>query len=92
MEAWGYENIAYIFSFISKRSILFNEVYLYVDSSEKVCIPQGFPGGLDGKDRLQCGRPGSSPWVGKAWQSTPLFLPGESPWTEESGRLQSMGL
>ena len=34
-------------------------------------------------------------WVGKipwrrAWQPTPVFLPGESPWTEESGRLQSI--
>ena len=33
-------------------------------------------------------------WVGKipwrrAWQSTPVFLPGEYPWTEEPGRLQS---
>ena len=25
-------------------------------------------------------------------QSTPVFLPGEFPWTEEPGRLQSMGL
>jgi len=37
-------------------------------------------------------KPGFSPWVRKipwrrAWQSTPLFLPGESPWTEETGRL-----
>ena len=36
-------------------------------------------------------------WVGKipwrrAWQSTPLFLPGECPWTEEPGVLQSLGL
>ena len=23
----------------------------------------------------------------KAWQPTPVFLPGESPWTEEPGRL-----
>ena len=30
------------------------------------------------------------PWR-KAWQPTPVFLPGESPWTEEPGRLQSMG-
>ena len=35
-------------------------------------------------------------WVGKipwrrAWQPTLLFLPRESPWTEEPGRLQSMG-
>ena len=44
---------------------------------------------------LQCGRPGFDPWVGKipwrsAWQPTPVCLPGESPWTEEPGRLQSM--
>ena len=35
-------------------------------------------------------------WVEKifwrrAWQPTPVFLPGESPWTEEPGRLQSIG-
>ena len=27
----------------------------------------------------------------RARQPTPVFLPGESPWTEEPGRLQSMG-
>ena len=37
------------------------------------------------------------PWVGKIpWQSewlpTPVFLPGESPWTEDPGGLQSMGV
>ena len=26
----------------------------------------------------------------RAWQSTPVFLPGKSPWTEEPGRLQSI--
>ena len=35
------------------------------------------------------------PWVGKmpwrrARQPTPVFLPGESPWTEEPGGLQSI--
>ena len=35
------------------------------------------------KNHLQCGRPGFDPWVGKiprrrAWQPTPVFLPGES--------------
>ena len=47
---------------------------------------------------LQCRshrRPGFDPWVGKipwrrAWQLTPVFFPGESPWTEASGGLQSM--
>ena len=57
----------------------------------------GFPDGSDSKRiHLQCGRPGFDPWVGKiswrrAWQPTPVFLPGESPWTEEAGGLQSMG-
>ena len=46
------------------------------------------PHGSDGKE--------SSTWVRKilwkrAWQPTPVFLPGESPWTEEPGVLQSMG-
>ena len=36
--------------------------------------------------------PGSRrfPWR-RAWQLTPVFLPGETPWTEKPGRLQSMG-
>ena len=28
----------------------------------------------------------------RAWQRIPGVLPGETPWTEEPGRLQSMGL
>ena len=28
----------------------------------------------------------------RAWQLTPVFLPGDSPWTEEPVGLQSMGL
>ena len=37
---------------------------------------------------------GFHPWVGKtpwrrAWQPTPVFLPGE--WTEEPGRLPNIG-
>jgi len=45
---------------------------------------------------LQCGKPGFDFWVGKipwrrAWQPTPVFSPGGSPWTEEPGGLQSMG-
>ena len=40
--------------------------------------------------------PGFDPWIGKvpwgrAWQPTPIFLSGESPWAEEPGGLQSMG-
>ena len=30
--------------------------------------------------------------LGREWLPTPLFLPGEIPWTEEPAGLQSMGL
>ena len=45
---------------------------------------------------LQHRRPRFDPWVGKipwrrAWQPSPVFLLGESPWTEEPCGLQSMG-
>ena len=44
----------------------------------------------------RCKRCTFNSWVGKipwrrAWQPTPVFLPGESPWTEEPGRLQFIG-
>ena len=57
----------------------------------------GFPGGSDSKESpCNAGEPEFDPWVGKipwrrAWQPTPVFLPGESPWTEKPGGLQSMG-
>ena len=40
---------------------------------------------------------GFDPCIGKiswnrAWQPTPVFLPGESPWTKEPGKLQAIGL
>ena len=59
----------------------------------------GFPASASGKEAAcQCRKckrcrfnplTGKIPWR-KAWQPTPVFLPGESPWTEEPGRLQSM--
>ena len=55
-----------------------------------------FPGGSDSKNPSAVWRPGFDTWFGKIpwrreWLFTPIFLPGESPWTEEPGRLQSMG-
>ena len=50
-------------------------------------IIRGFPGGTSGKEptcqHKRCKRLGFDPWVGKirwrrAWQPTPVFLPGES--------------
>ena len=45
---------------------------------------------------LQCRKTRFDPWIGKIpwireWQPNPVFLPGESPWTEEPGGLQSIG-
>ena len=62
---------------------------------------QGSPGSASGKEpACQCRRSkrhGFDSWVGKipwrrAWQPTPIFLPGESPWTVEPGRQQPLGL
>ena len=63
----------------------------------KLVSSLGFPGGSDGKESTcNAGNLGLVPELGRspwrrAWQPTPVFLPGESPWTEEPGRLQPMG-
>ena len=63
------------------------------------CI-RGFPCGSGGKEpALQSRRPkscGFNPWIetmswSRAWQPSPVFLPGKSPWTEEPDKLQPMG-
>ena len=63
-------------------------------------VNYSFPGGSSGKEpTCQCRRHkrhGFSLWVGKiswrrAWQPTPEFLLGESPWTEEPGGVQYIG-
>ena len=59
----------------------------------------GFPGGTSGKETAcqlrKCKACGFNLWFRKmpwrrAWEPTPVFLPGESPWTEEPSRLQSI--
>ena len=63
-----------------------------------LCISLGLPWWLRWERIcLKCRRPGFDPRVGKihwrkGWQPTPVFLSGEFPWTEETGRLQSMVL
>ena len=63
-------------------------------------MTSGFPGGTNGKEPAfqcrRCERLGFDPWVGKipwrrARQPRPVFLPGESPWTEEPGGLRFIG-
>ena len=59
----------------------------------------GFPGGAIGKEpACQCRRHkryGFDPWVRKmpwrrTWLTTPVSMPGESPWTAEPAGLESM--
>ena len=61
---------------------------------------QGFPGDTSdlyhwpakarGKDRSVRSL-GWQDQLRRAWQPSPVFLPGESPWTEKPGGLQSIG-
>ena len=51
-----------------------------------------FPGGSDCKESTcNAGDLGWEVPLEKGWLPTPVFLPGEPPWTEEPGGLQSMG-
>ena len=68
--------------------------------SRHVFPNQGFPGGASDKEAAcqwrRFHRGGFDPWLEKipwrrAWQPTSVFLPRESPWTEEPGGLQSTG-
>ena len=76
----------------------------YLESINDITITYvksvGFPGGASSKEpACQCRRQrrqgfgprfGKIPWR-REWHPTPVFLPGESPWVEEPGGLQSMG-
>ena len=61
----------------------------------KLGVIFSFPGGSEVKaSACKVGDLGSIPGFGKSpggGQPTPVFLPGESPWTEEPGGLESMG-
>ena len=58
----------------------------------KLCLPGGTGGkesACKAEDPVQSLSPEDS--LERAWQPTPVFLPGKSPWTEEPGGLQSLG-
>ena len=66
------------------------------DNILTVALKMGFLGGSDDKESASnVGDLGLIPGLGRsptrAWQPTPVFLPGEFPQTVESGGLQSMG-
>ena len=84
----SYYKVVYFYSFLHfLQQIAYTYTFIW-----------GFPGGASVKEpTCQCRRHEmlirylgqKIPWR-RAWQPTPVFLPGESPWTEEPGRLQSI--
>ena len=77
---------------------MYIHIYIYVYTHTHTYI-RGFPCGAKGKEPAcqfrTLKRCGMNPWVQKipwrrAWQPAPVFW--RIPWTEETGRLQSMWL
>ena len=73
--------------------------WLSSSSSNPLCnnVSLGFSGSSDGKESsCNMGRPGFYPGLGRSleteWLPTPVSLAWRSPWTEDPGGLQSMGL
>ena len=65
------------------------------ESATDIHMSLGFPRGSDGKNCLQCSRPRADPQSGRSPGGGPAthssILAWEIPWTEEPGRLWSMG-
>ena len=60
-------------------------------ASQLALVAKNLPANAeDLRDMGSTPRSGRFPWRRK-WQATPVFLPGESPWTEEPGGLPSIG-
>ena len=82
----------YIYIYIS-----YNYIYLCIHTYTHIHTPSGTSGKESACQHARLKRLRFYPWVGKipwrrAWQSTPVFLPGESSWTEEPDGLRSIGL
>ena len=69
--------------FLVLRGKMFSSLTTTMLCALQMPFIRSFPGGSDGRVRLQGRRPGLDPWVGKIpwrreWQPTLVFLPGES--------------
>ena len=78
--------------FLHCRQILLSEPpYTYIWVFQVTLVVKNLPVHVrDTRDISSISRLGRFPWS-RAWQPTPVFLPGESPWTEEPGKVQSKG-
>ena len=73
------------------KCILYSFIYFAVLHSSQVVLTVKNPPANAGDVRCKFDPyVGKTPWR-RAGQPTPVFLPGESPWTEEPGGLQSTG-
>ena len=59
-------------------------------SSQVALVVKNPPANAGDREMSVLSQVGKIPWK-RAWKPTPVFLPGESPWTEEPGGLQSAG-
>ena len=87
------KSLAYVFGSSSHSPLLSNTGFCVYDLlSQVVLVVKNLPANI-GDVRTAGLIPGSgrSSGGGRAWQPTPVFLPGESLWTEEPGGLKSMG-
>ena len=81
----------------SELQVLFSQCRKHVDLG-RTSSESWLPRCLSGKEfACQFRRHGFYPWVGKIpwsrkWHATPSVFAWEIPWTEEPGKLQSMGL
>ena len=95
---WGFLPMNNVLLFLKPHSYDFRDraVHWVLDLNNVSSFGASVVTQLVKKISLQCRRPWFHPWVGKilwrrAWQPSPVLWPGESPWTEEPGGLQSMG-
>ena len=80
---------------ITEEFIFFLHVLKLAASHRLLGIPRWLRGKESSCQWRTCRRYGFDPRVGKipwrkAWQPIPVFLSGESPWTEEPGTVESM--
>ena len=59
-------------------------------SSQVALVVKNPPANAGDREMSVLSQIGKIPWK-RAWKPTPVFLPRESPWTEEPGGLQSAG-
>ena len=72
-------------------SSVFKDLFVILQASQVALVVKNPPANAGDMRHIFNPWVRKSPWR-RAWQSTPVSLPGESPWTEEPGGLQSMEL